>query len=152
MEISQLESSDGVLEFAIAGDIIQAYVNPSVTSQFDEISGEPVFDRQVVLDVSDVTFLDSNGIGWFVALDNQFRKAGGKLMLHSPSPVLQRIFAMMKMTTVISVASTRDKAVTDAIANLAGDVRTIPAPESPAEHSSPDVDLTIDQVEAGETT
>jgi|GEM_PF-1605522 len=118
MEISQLGSDERVLEFALAGDIIQHYVNPSITSQFNELNGASVFDRCVLFDVSDVTFLDSNGIGWFVAVDSQFRKGGGKLILHSPSPVLQRIFAMMKMTTVITVATSR-KAALDMADSLA---------------------------------
>ncbi len=130
MEISQLGSDERVLEFALAGDIIQHYVNPSITSQFNELNGASVFDRCVMFDVSDVTFLDSNGIGWFVAVDSQFRKGGGKLILHSPSPVLQRIFAMMKMTTVITVASTR-KAALDIADSLAA------AADRTSDHAEP---------------
>ncbi|MHC4874859.1 MAG: STAS domain-containing protein [Planctomycetota bacterium] len=169
MEISQLEASDGVLEFALAGDVVQNFVNPTVTSQFADVSGEPVFDRQVLLNVSDVTFLDSNGIGWFVALDSQFRKGGGMLRLHSPSPVLQRIFSMMKMTTVIAVSPNRNDALSEAIASLAGRPETVPAPQQVTDQqaasevpaaadvdasvgsSEPAEDHTADQVESGET-
>jgi anti-anti-sigma factor len=141
MEISQLGSDERVVEFALAGDIIQHYVNPSITSQFAELNGASVFDRCVLVDVSDVTFLDSNGIGWFVAIDSQFRKGGGKLILHSPSPVLQRIFAMMKMSTVITVAPSREAAL-NAAESLAA-VET-----DPADTSS---DAAATQVEAGES-
>lgn len=150
MEISQMGTSEGALEFAVAGDIVQSYVNPSMTSQFAELNGGGVFDQNVLLDVSDVTFLDSNGIGWFVALDSQFRKAGGRLILHSPSPVLQRIFAMMKMTTVITVASSRRDALAaaDSPAVLSQNV----AEDHGNSDNATDADCSADRIEAGEST
>ena len=150
MEISQLGSSEGVLEFALAGDIIQHYVNPTITSQFTELNGSNVFEHNVLVDVSDVTFLDSNGIGWFVALDSQFRKLGGHLILHSPSPVLQRIFSMMKMTTVITVAASRDAAlqVVEPSAPASGEA----AADDSDGVASADVDAAAGRVEAGEST
>ena len=147
MEISQLGSDERVVEFALAGDIIQHYVNPSITSQFTEVNGASVFDRSVLVDVSDVTFLDSNGIGWFVAIDSQFRKGGGRLILHSPSPVLQRIFAMMKMTTVITVASSREAAL-EVVETLARAADTNSDDTAAADTAS---NATAPQLEAGES-
>jgi anti-anti-sigma factor len=144
MEISQLGSSERMIEFALAGDIVQHYVTPSITSQFAELNGSSVFGRAVLVDVSDVTFLDSNGIGWFVAIDSQFRKNGGRLILHSPSPVLQRIFAMLKITTVITVVPSRDAAL--AVVN------EVAQPDRDASVSNESiVDTAASQMESGES-
>ncbi len=145
MEISQLGSSERIIEFALAGDIVQHFVNPSTTSQFAELNGSTVFGGPVLVDVSDVTFLDSNGIGWFVALDSQFRKNGGRLILHSPSPVLQRIFAMLKMTTVITVAPSREAALSVV------DKLTKPECDAGVSEKSGD-DAAVSHVESGDAT
>lgn len=59
--------------------------------------------RIVVVDLSDVDFLDSSGLGTFVGAANALRAAGGSLRLACPRPHVSKVFSLSRLTEVIPV-------------------------------------------------
>ena len=99
-----ITSDDGdVLLMEASGRITQGDV-----SQFDDpmrdLVGDDGFGRRVVLDLGNVEFVDSSGIGWLVASHKHFRKDGGKLVVHSVRPMVTEILKILKFHQVLVIA------------------------------------------------
>jgi anti-anti-sigma factor len=50
---------------------------------FEELLGPRCYSRCVIVRLAEARFIDSSGIGWLVVSHRRFRKAGGRLILHS---------------------------------------------------------------------
>ncbi|MGH3896957.1 MAG: STAS domain-containing protein [Pseudonocardiaceae bacterium] len=59
--------------------------------------------QEIVLDLAELEFLSAVGLGLFVRADEQFRAAGGRLILNRPRPVLRRILAITELDTVLTI-------------------------------------------------
>ena len=51
----------------------------------------------VVVDLGDLEFMDSSGIGFFIGLKKQLQKEARTLRLHNPSPAIAKLFCMLKL-------------------------------------------------------
>jgi anti-sigma B factor antagonist len=72
-------------------------------------------DRLIVVDLSDVGFIDSTGIGVLVGALKRLREAGGSLAVVCASDNVRGIFELVGLENVIPLHSSRD----DALAALA---------------------------------
>jgi len=94
-----------------------------------ELSGHLVFDdgdeilrervhalvdagsRRILLDLHDVTYVDSGGIGAVVELYLHVTKAGGRLALMRPGPCARRVLQITHLTSALDVFEDEDGAV-----------------------------------------
>ena len=60
-------------------------------------------DRRIVLDMAQVEFLDSTGLGVLVAALKRFRSAGGDIVLRDISPREQRLFELTGLTRIFTI-------------------------------------------------
>lgn len=65
----------------------------------------------VVLDVGDVDFVDSSGLGELLAAVKRVRKAGGVLCLARPTAQLRRMLCLTNLASLVPVRSTVNDAV-----------------------------------------
>lgn len=77
--------------------------------------------RGLILDISELDFIDSFGIGAVVAALKRLRQRGGELALVCPSPRIRRVFEICDLDRII--------AIHDTIAGAAG---SRPAPAAAA--------------------
>jgi anti-anti-sigma factor len=70
----------------------------------------------VELDAHELSFLDANGIGWFVKMRNMLRARGGELVVHSPSPQVRRLLEICGLTGLLvgDLAEVSDRVLTGA--------------------------------------
>lgn len=59
-------------------------------------------DSRVVLDLSEVTFIDSSGLGAVVAMFKLIGKSG-RLELAGLQPAVQKLFALTRMDTIFTI-------------------------------------------------
>jgi anti-anti-sigma factor len=59
--------------------------------------------HHVVLDLRDVTFLDSSGINLFVGLHQQCRASGGSFALESPTPATLSVLRLSGVDAVLTI-------------------------------------------------
>jgi anti-sigma B factor antagonist len=99
---------DGHTVVAVGGEI-DAYTAPSLQSALDEV----IPDRgvQVVVDLSDVDFLDSTGLGVLVNALNRARTHDGELSLVVTSDRVRRIFEISSLTELFALHGTLDAAL-----------------------------------------
>ena len=70
---------------------------------------EPTLDRllssgqvgEVVLDLSDVQFVDSSGLGLLLATNERSREAGTPMAIVGPSPEVRRVFRLAGVEGVL---------------------------------------------------
>lgn len=64
------------------------------------ISARP---SQLVLDLKDITFMDSSGIGLIMGRSKLMKTCGGKLSVHSPQPYIKRVLKLSGIERIVSI-------------------------------------------------
>ena len=87
LEITTSEA-DGATVVALAGEL-DIYTVPSFRSALDERAPAA---RRLILDLGDVTLLDSSGLGALVSMLNRSREGRGEFGLVCPQRHIRRVF------------------------------------------------------------
>lgn len=103
-----------VTVFTLAG----ALVYDEGTRKFRETITAAVSDgaRACLLDLEQITYLDSGGVGLLVAMFRHVTRRDGQLKLLRPSPTARRVLGISRLTGVFDIFD--DEA--DALLNLGG--------------------------------
>lgn len=99
---------DGWAVVAVRGEV-DVYTAPRLREHLIELSGQGV--RQVVVDLDEVEFLDSTGLGVLVGSLKRFRGNEGDLVLVCTQPRIMKVFEITGLTKVFSIHSSVDEAV-----------------------------------------
>ena len=59
--------------------------------------------RSCLIDLRDVTYLDSGGVGLLVAMFRHVTRRGGQFKLLSPSPAARRVLGISQLTRVFDI-------------------------------------------------
>jgi anti-sigma B factor antagonist len=65
---------------------------------------------RVVIDIAGLTFIDSSGINALVQAARAIEARGGRAVLASPAPHVQRVFEITRVGDVVAIAADRDEA------------------------------------------
>ena len=91
-----------------------------LTSQIDALNSEELRERlfsqigestQVLIDLSEVQFIDSSGLGVLLALVRIMHDRGGSVVFCSARPPVQALFRMVRLATIVTIYETRDDAL-----------------------------------------
>src|SRR5689334_16505199 len=75
--------------------------------------------RDFVLNLSDVPYIDSFGLGELISIGTAIRSAGGHLALLRPTDYVQQLFEITKLNTVFDIAREEAAAIKSAKTNVA---------------------------------
>ncbi len=104
MEISFAVGTHGdVPVLAVAGEI-DVYTAPRLREQLLDLAKAD--HRTVVVDLSEVSFVDSTGLGVLVSGLKRFREAGGDLRLVVTAPQIVKVFEITGLSTVFAMFDT----------------------------------------------
>ena len=98
----------------------------------------------ILVNLAQVTFIDSIGLGVLIGGLNRARAAGGSLVLASPHPRIQRILNLTRLSSAFAVVNSEAEGL-DILTNECGETASAPDPEpepTPAPHADV-VELTI---------
>jgi anti-anti-sigma factor len=98
---------DGSFLLVLAGDLDTASADDVRRAGLDLIA-EAVADEAVLVDLIDVPFMDSTGIGALIALQNAADEAGLKLVLLDPSKRVTQVLDITHLTDVFTVERSGD--------------------------------------------
>ena len=68
--------------------------------------------RKIVIDLSDVKFINSSGLAMLIGGLNTMRKSGGEMKLARASEKIETLLEMTKLNTVFDIHKTVNEAVT----------------------------------------
>jgi anti-sigma B factor antagonist len=100
--------ADGTTVVAVGGEI-DVYTAPRLRDKFTELVAAGSYD--IIVDMQNVEFLDSTGLGVLVAGLNRAREVGGSLSLVCPQERVLKLFRITGLDEVFTVHSTVDEAL-----------------------------------------
>lgn len=92
---------------------LDAFTAPRLGEQLDDLIQHDRATR-VVVDLTDVTFLDSTALGTLVGAVRQAREQGGTLRIVTPTSPAARIFELTGLDRALELHATLAEALTDA--------------------------------------
>ncbi|MFF8595878.1 STAS domain-containing protein [Streptomyces sp. NPDC015220] len=102
-------TTGGVHVITLAGEI-DHHTGMALRQAFD-LSGVP--RPRVVVDMRQVTFIDSSGINILIAAHRALTEAGGRLRLAAPGSAVLRTLTLVGVDTVIDCHETLDQALSN---------------------------------------
>jgi anti-anti-sigma factor len=68
---------------------------------------------QVVIDLAELNYISSAGIGAMMGLVQRLRRQGGDMVLLRPNTKVQKILAMLGFTEIFKIAQSEDEALAE---------------------------------------
>ncbi len=110
MKLTVVAAEEGLTRVLSAEDITLEDVYGG-REPLGELLGPDCYAGRVLLSLERSCFIDSGGVGWLVMCDRRFRQAGGKLVVHSLPPMVNHVFQLLQVPTILHVANNEEGAV-----------------------------------------
>src|SRR5579863_432825 len=107
--IEVTELSGGTFVAALSGEMDIA-TSPELASRLATVRGPVPY--HVLVDLSELTFIDSTGIKALLSSAKDLEGRGGGLIVFAPMPNVQRVFDIVQLPDVLTIVSSLDAAVT----------------------------------------
>jgi anti-sigma B factor antagonist len=89
---------------------LEGELDASTVSQFREVLANLASSSSMLIDLSDVSFLDSAGLGALIGGIRRTRELGGDVAVVCSRPSLTRLLRTTGLDRIVVVAGTTDKA------------------------------------------
>jgi len=98
-----------ILRINLKGDLIGEDKGPEIL----EIASGALEDgnKKCLVDISDVRYVNSSGIGVLITLLTKFRNKGGDIVLINPSEHVNKLLIMIKLKNIFNIAQTEEGAL-----------------------------------------
>jgi anti-anti-sigma factor len=103
MKLNKASEEGPLIRLQVDGQITQRDLTPGGDPLAD-LLGPDVYTRQVLIDLSKSPMVDSSGIGWLIGANKRFKERGGRLVVHSFSPLIANTLKLLKMDKVLTLA------------------------------------------------
>jgi anti-sigma B factor antagonist len=98
----QTELKDDILYIRLGGDLIAGTDTQQLIDEADKQQEGKIM--LCAIDLSDVRFMDSSGMGVLVSLLTKFRNRGGELVLIKPSDHIRKLLIVTKLNAIFTIA------------------------------------------------
>lgn len=98
----QTELKDDLLFVRLEGDLIAGNDTQQMIEEVDGLKSGKVL--LCAVDLSNVRFMDSSGMGVLVSLLTKFRNRGGELVLIKPSDHIRKLLIVTKLNAIFTIA------------------------------------------------
>ncbi len=95
--------ADNILFLRLSGDLIGSPDTQQLLQIVNEHLGDEVVNCAV--DLSEVRYINSTGIGVLVSLLTKYRSRGGEMVLINPADHPKKMLALTKLNNIFSVAA-----------------------------------------------
>jgi anti-sigma B factor antagonist len=68
--------------------------------------------EKCVIDISNLRYINSSGIGVLITILTKFRNKGGEVYLLKPSESVQKLLVITKLNAIFQIAKTEEEALT----------------------------------------
>lgn len=99
---------EGTIEVGLKGELDADNVS-DLMRFFQE--GEGRGETRIVLDLSDLEYIDSSGLGSFVRLMKESRASGGDVRLVNPTNEVRKVLELTRLNRVFDVRETVNEAI-----------------------------------------
>ena len=100
--------ADGILYLHLAGDLIGSPDTDQLLHEVNAHLGEA--SPHCAIDLSEIRYINSTGIGVLESLLTKFRSRGGELVLINPADHPRKMLTLTKLNNIFAVAATAEEA------------------------------------------
>ena len=104
----RMDEKDGISVFRMNGDI-DINTSPEVKRSFDDAIKQR--KEKVVINLKDVSYVDSSGLATLVEILKNLRAYGGKMKLTNLSSKVKGLFEITKLDKLFDIVGEEDEAV-----------------------------------------
>jgi anti-sigma B factor antagonist len=108
LRIDEVRAQSGAIVLALEGEA-DLHVAPELRQRLTSAIDDGA--RSLVLDLSQVTFVDSTALGIVLGGQKRIEARGGQLRLVVPNTDVRRIFEITLLDRVLTIDATRDAAL-----------------------------------------
>ncbi len=92
--------------------LLRGYIDAHTVIEFEKAVNSAIDEgvKQVVLDISGLSYISSAGIGAMMGLTRKLTQNGGDLILLSPTPKVMAILEGLGFTKIFKIANTEEEA------------------------------------------
>ncbi|MEQ9426465.1 MAG: STAS domain-containing protein [Cyclobacteriaceae bacterium] len=103
------KKENGSVHFTFSGDLIGENNGPELVELVGEMLNNGV--KHSSIDISNVRFINSSGIGVLITLMTKFRNKGGDLVLINPSEQVSKLLIITKLNAIFTIVDTKEQAL-----------------------------------------
>jgi len=104
------EEKDGYLLCSVKGEI-DLYNARQLKDKVADVLEDVDDPKLLVLDIQDVKYIDSTGLGILIGIKRRITESGGKLVLVLSEQRILQLFNITGLTNVFPIANDREEAV-----------------------------------------
>lgn len=104
VSIKEREESGGITTLEVAGEI-DAFTSPQLKEKLMPLCQD---SRVVYLDLTQVDYIDSTGLGVLIGAYKSLRAASGRFVIRGVSPRLERLFRITGLNEIIEIEGTQE--------------------------------------------
>lgn len=101
------EQTDTILTLHLSGDLIGETGGTAILEVANQAISANV--KKCVVDISDLRYINSSGIGVLITLLTKFRNKGGELYLMKPSESVQKLLVITKLNAIFNVIQSQSE-------------------------------------------
>jgi anti-sigma B factor antagonist len=101
VNIKRKDTENGIVVLEMLGNIRMGADCQRISQEVDQLIGKG--QTRVIFDFAQVDYLDSAGIGTLVSCLTKLRNSGGNLCLACLKPMVEGVFKLTKINTIIGL-------------------------------------------------
>ena len=103
------EIVDNVLVVNLSGDLIGEDNGFTLLELVNDTISQNII--RCTIDISDLRYINSSGIGVLITVLTKFRNKGGELYLVKPSESVQKLLIITKLNAIFNIADNKEEAI-----------------------------------------
>ncbi|HYV38779.1 MAG TPA: STAS domain-containing protein [Gemmataceae bacterium] len=111
MRLFLTSEDDAVTCVACEGEISQSRFANNSNNPLEDLLGVNCYDRRVVMDLGQASFIDSSGICWLLACHKRFLASSGHMVLYSVPPMIDQVLRLLQLHTLLTLKADRATAL-----------------------------------------
>ena len=104
------EIKNGILVLSLNGDLIGEVKGPQLLEEVNNALNQGVV--LCAVDISEVRYINSSGIGVLITVLTKFRNKDGELCLLKPSESVKKLLIITKLNAIFTIVDTQEEAET----------------------------------------
>jgi anti-anti-sigma factor len=104
IDLRKLPEENGFVRMEVVGRISRTAWPPGYDPLVELVGGE-VYAAPVLINFARADYIDSSGVAWLLTCHKRFKEAGGRMFLHTISPITMQFLKLMRMDLVLNLAT-----------------------------------------------
>ncbi len=103
------EGKDQIFHINISGDLIGEDSGLSLVEKANDAISQGL--KYCLIDISDLRYINSSGIGVLITILTKFRNKGGEVFLMKPSENVQKLLIITKLNAIFQIVDSEEAAL-----------------------------------------